>query len=145
MSENEMYLEHANITVGNIEETVEFFKTAFPEFRVRGHGESTIDGVTRRWLHFGTDVTYIALESVTSKDEGSRRAYKDVGINHLGFVVRNVDEITANLTAAGYKQSIDVEPHPFRKRVYFYDKSGIEYEFTQYLSDKPIERNDYDL
>jgi len=35
------------------------------------------------------------------------------------------------------------EPHPYRKRVYFSDRTGFEWEFVQYFSDEPKERNDY--
>lgn len=139
------YLEHANITVKDIDETIKFLTTAFPHFKIRGSGESENDGVIRKWLHLGTDETYVALEQVSSKDEGTRRPYKDVGINHLGFVVENVDTIVSNLKNSGYKESIDVEPHPFRKRYYFYDKNNIEYEFVEYLSDNFAERNDYSV
>jgi hypothetical protein len=34
--------------------------------------------------------------------------------------------------------------HPFRKTVYFIDPAGVEFEFMQYLSDKPSERNRYE-
>lgn len=139
------YLEHANITVGDIDEAIKFLTTAFPQFKIRGKGESEQSGVIRKWLHLGTDETYVALEQVSSADEGTRRPYKDVGINHLGFVVENAEEIAENLRKAGYKKSIDVEPHPFRKRFYFYDKDGIEYEFIEYLSDNFDERNDYSV
>lgn len=139
------YLEHANITVADINKTIEFLTTAFPHFKVRGGGESETDGVVRKWLHIGTDETYVALEEVSSKDEGTRRPYKDVGINHIGFVVEDVEPIVKRLKDADYKESITVEPHPFRKRVYFYDKDGIEYEFIEYLSDDFAERNDYSL
>ncbi len=138
-----MYLEHANVTVERIGEAVEFLKTAFPHFKVRGNGESTADGVTRKWLHFGTDETYVALESVSTKDEGTRRPYADVGINHLGFVVKDVETIVKRLEQGGFEKNMEGEPHPFRKRVYFYDKSGIEYEFVEYLSNDPAERNSY--
>ena len=139
----EFYLEHANITVDDIDETISFLTTAFPHFQVRGKGESVTNGVTRKWLHIGTDTTYVALESVSSKDIGSRRPYRDVGINHLGFVVGDVDSVIERLKKAGYKKSIDVADHPYRKREYFFDKSGIEYEFIEYLSDDPTDRNDY--
>jgi len=36
-------------------------------------------------------------------------------------------------------------PHPHRKRVYFLDNDGGEWEFVQYLSDEPGQRNDYAL
>lgn len=139
------YLEHANITVTDIDEATRFLTTAFPHFKVRGKGESELDGVIRKWLHIGTNETYIALEQISMIDEGTRRAYRDVGINHIGFVVEDTEKITENLKKAGYQESITVEPHPFRKRVYFYDPDGIEYEFIEYLSDDFAERNDYSL
>jgi hypothetical protein len=33
--------------------------------------------------------------------------------------------------------------HPHRLRAYFYDEDGIEWEFIEYLSNNPSERNDY--
>ena len=32
--------------------------------------------------------------------------------------------------------------HPYRKRVYFYDPDGNDWEFIQYLSDEPSKRHD---
>jgi catechol 2,3-dioxygenase-like lactoylglutathione lyase family enzyme len=139
-----LYLEHANITVSDIDGTIKFLTTAFPHFKVRGKGKSETDGIIRQWLHLGTDETYVALEQVSSRDEGNRRPYKDIGINHLGFVVEDVETIVANLKKAGYRESIEVEPHPFRKRFYFYDPDNTEYEFIEYLSDDFAERNEYD-
>ena len=139
------YLEHANITVSDIDEAINFLTTAFPDFKIRGKGESEQDGVIRKWLHLGTDETYVALEQTSTEDIGTRQPYRDVGINHLGFVVEDVETIASNLKKVGYKESIDVAPHPFRKRVYFYDNDNIEYEFIEYLSDRFEERNDYSL
>ena len=51
-------LEHANLTVRDINGMVVFLQTAFPEFRVRGEGKSRNGS---RWVHVGTDETYIAL------------------------------------------------------------------------------------
>jgi hypothetical protein len=51
-------LEHANICVRDIEPMMRFLQTAFPEFRMRGEGKSR-DGT--RWVHMGTNDTYIAL------------------------------------------------------------------------------------
>ena len=51
-------LEHANLCVRDLEGMIRFLQTAFPEFRIRG------EGITRegaRWVHVGTDETYIAL------------------------------------------------------------------------------------
>lgn len=141
----EFYLEHANITVSDIDEAIQFLTTAFPHFKVRGQGESESDGVIRKWLHIGTDETYIALEQISLEDQGNRTPYQDVGINHIGFVVNDVDSLIARLKEAGYSESISVEPHPYRKRSYFYDRDGIEYEFIEYLTNNRDKRNDYSL
>jgi len=139
----ECYLEHANITVNDIDKAIRFITTAFPHFKIRGKGESETDSVVRKWLHIGTDETYIALEQLSINSESTRNSYRDTGINHIGFVVDDIDTITTKLKEAGYKESIKVEPHPYRKRVYFYDDDQIEYEFIEYLSDDNAERNDY--
>jgi len=54
-------LEHANLTVRDVEGAIRFLQTAFPEFRVRGEGQSQ-DG--SRWVHIGTDETYIATSTL---------------------------------------------------------------------------------
>lgn len=59
-------LEHANLSVRDMEAIIRFLQTAFPEFRVRGEGMSN-DG--RRWAHVGTDETYIALSQAGVEPE----------------------------------------------------------------------------
>jgi hypothetical protein len=59
-------LEHANLTVRDINGMIGFLQTAFPEFRVRGEGKSR-DG--SRWVHVGTDETYIALSPAKEEPE----------------------------------------------------------------------------
>jgi hypothetical protein len=43
------------------------------------------------------------------------------------------------------RDSTPPNAHPYRKRVYFYDPEGNDWEFIQYLSQDPAERNDYKL
>ncbi len=126
-------LEHANITVRDIDETVRFLKTAFPEFTVRGEGVQ--DG--NRWLHIGTADTYVALNESTQDRSG------EGPLNHLGFAVDDADAVTDRLRAAGFEEGFIVPDHRHRRRKYFLDSDGIEWEFVEYLSDDPAERNDY--
>ncbi len=133
-------LEHANITVNDIGEAIRFLSTAFPHFKERGGGK-TAQGA--RWVHFGTDSSYIALQGVVNEKEQNRTPYDEFGVNHLGYVVDDVDSIKQRLQEAGYKEGLVPEPHPHRKRIYFYDRSGFEWEFVQYYSENPAERNDY--
>lgn len=134
----DFYMEHANITVQNIDESVKFFKTAFPNIKIRGGGDRDND----RWIHIGTDITYFALTERKQVNKADHN-YDAAGINHLGFTVSNVQEIADRLLAAGYKRSYETEVHKYRIRDYFYDSNGNEFEFVEYLSDKAEERNEY--
>jgi hypothetical protein len=60
-----------------------------------------LDGVTKKWLHIGTDETYIAFEQISSGEEGTLRPYRDVGINHVGFVVEDVETIVSTSEKSG--------------------------------------------
>ena len=136
-------LEHANICVKDIDVMIDFLKTAFPDFRIRGEGKIKGD---RRWLHVGTDDTYIALNQAKADAQRDWSPYSGVpGVNHLAYEVDDVDSLRERLLAGGFKESTVPNKHPFRKRVYFYDPEGNDWEFIQYFSEIPAERNDYDL
>ena len=140
MNRSKLYLEHANLTVTNIDEATQFFKTAFPHFVVRGGGDRNAG---ERWQHVGDDVTYIALTE-RKNAKPMPKNYDLNGFNHIGFVVDNVNEIAQRLAQAGYARSYPKQVQPTRIRDYFVDGDGNEYEFVQYLSDKTSERNTYD-
>jgi len=135
-------MEHANLHVRRFDDAVRFLKTAFPEFYVRS--ESASDGL--RWMHIGTDETYIALNETNVNQDSNRRPYDGTpGVNHLGYEVDDVDALQERLAAAGFTESTYPNKHPHRKRIYFYDADGNDWEFVQYFTDNPSERNDYDL
>ena len=68
-------LEHANLTVRDIDGMIRFLQTAFPEFRLRGEGKNR-DG--SRWVHVGTDQTYIALSPAKQEPEQHWMPYQGV-------------------------------------------------------------------
>ncbi|WP_425234389.1 VOC family protein [Ulvibacterium sp.] len=138
MKTQHIYLEHANITVNDLQEAIKFFQTAFPHFRVRGGGNDI-----REWVHLGDDNTYIALNQATQTDVKIEKNHEKAGINHLGFVVQNVEEIANNLLMNGYKRDYPKQVGQFRIRDYFADADGNQYEFVQYLSEIPEEKNSY--
>ena len=134
------YVEHANISVTDVDEAIRFFRTAMPDFRVRhdsGHGPA-------RWVHLGTDATYIAINQMPAPAEGQFAPHSP-GYNHVGFVVENADALRARMLSAGYREGYVPDPNPHHKRVYLVDGDGMEYEFVQYYSDDFAKRNDYDL
>lgn len=133
-------LEHANLTVRNVDETIRFLRTAFPDFQIRF---DDTDACGRRWVHVGTDETYIALTQSSAEPEPGSKGGKY--LNHLAYEVDNAEELRERFISAGFKESIVPNNHPNRKQVYFYDPDGYEWEFVQYLTDDPLKRNDYTL
>jgi len=134
-------LDHANLAVRDVDATIRFLQTAFPEFRVRREGETSN---RLRWVHVGTEETYIAINESSVESTEAWVAYGGKpGLNHLGYEVDDAEGVRARLTATGYRDSTVPNEHPHRKRVYFYDAEGNDWEFVQYLSDDPAERNDY--
>ena len=136
-------LEHANLAVRDINATMRFLQAAFPTFAIRFDGK---DPRGRRWVHIGTDDTYIALTQSTVEPERRWTPYTGVpGVNHLAYEVDDVEAVRERLKSAGYQDSTVPNNHPYRKRVYFYDRDGNDWEFVQYLSDDPVKRHDYTL
>ena len=136
-------LEHANLCVDDIDGMIKFLQTALPDFIIR-HDETGIDG--DRWVHIGNDTTYIALNNSTEKESSDWKSYSGKsGVNHLGYMVDNAEQVRSRLLAADYIESTIENNHPFRKRVYFYDHEGRDWEFVEYLSENLKERNDYTL
>lgn len=135
-------LEHANICVRQIDEAIRFLQTAFPIFKIR---RDATDPDGTRWVHIGTDETYVALSEITSEPVERWEPYAGKpGVNHLAYEVDDVDALRERMLAAGYQESTVPNSHPHRKRIYFYDADGNDWEFIQYLSDDPSKRHDYE-
>ena len=97
-------------------------------------------------MHLGTDDTYIALSEASMDPAEQWVPYNGKpGVNHLGYEVDDVDALRTRLAGAGFHDSTYPNKHPHRKRVYFNDAEGNDWEFVQYFSDNPDERNDYTL
>ena len=60
-------------------------------------------------------------------------------------MVDSVEQVRSRLRNGCYIESTFKNNHPFRKRLYFYDPEGRDWEFVEYLSDTLEERNDYTL
>ncbi|OZG73176.1 lactoylglutathione lyase [Hahella sp. CCB-MM4] len=136
-----MYLEHANITVENAQKTMEFLKTAFPDFELRGEGK--LWNQPGKWVHFGNESFYFALQQCDDHLSETGTRYLNDGINHVGMVVEDLDGILCRFKEKGYS-GYESDAHPYRRRAYYYDPNGIEWEFVQYLSEKSEERNYYE-
>ena len=139
VKQQKVYIEHANLTVNDMKESINFFKFAFPHFKIRG-GDDKLE----EWIHLGDDYTYIAIQKVVA-DLGNKfiKNYDTIGINHIAFVVDDIEAVTERLQEGGFKRSYDKAVEKYRIRDYFADADGNEFEFIQYLSDKVEERNSF--
>lgn len=135
-------LEHVNLVVSDIKASCEFIQTAFPDWTIRGKGESEWYGAKRHWLHIGTQENYITLND---GGQASNRNLKsqDMGLAHIGFQVDDLNAIAARLQAKGYDIATIGADHPYRKTLYFIDPAGFEFEFIEYLSNKAELKNQY--
>ena len=90
--------------------------------------------------------TYIAVSPAKAEPEKHWMPYRGLpGVNHLAYEVDDVEALCKRMKSAGYRESTPPNAHPHRKRRYFYDVEGNDWEFVQYLSQDPAERNDYKL
>ena len=136
-------IEHANLAVRDVDVMIRFLQAAFPDFQVRREGKSWHGA---RWVHIGTDDTYIALNEAREEPAEAWVPYAGKpGLNHLGYEVDDVEALRARLAEANYRDSTVPNQHPHRRRVYFHDPEGNDWEFVQYFSDDPAERNDYEV
>ena len=135
------YLEHANLHVSDIDGMLQFIRTALPEFGIR-HDSGIAD--PERWVHVGDDSSYLALYQSSKARPRAPDPYSgEPQLNHLGFVVADVEALRQRLLAKGYRETTIPNRHPARKRLYFRDTEGNEWEFVEYLSDSSAQRNDY--
>ncbi len=141
-------MEHINLRVPSIKKTQAFLAAAFEDFRQRGNGYSETYGY---WSHFGNDETYIALLQSAKPGEEDAQPVPDYHYDdqfrlmHIGMEVEDIKALMERLRRQGLEPDLTDDTHPHRRRVYYLDGNNVEWEFIQYLSDKPAERNDYSL
>ena len=141
---NNERLEHVNMTVKNIDEVLRFLRAALPTWRVRGEGTMDWYGKPIRWLHVGTDHSYLALQD-GGEGEVPHWTSHGVGAKHLGIAVDSVDAVVERLGAAGFALDHWASEHPQRRRVYVIDPGSLQFEFIEYRSALAAERNAYDV
>lgn len=137
-----MRLEHINLVVSDLAETLKFYQAAFPHWTIRGKGHAMWHGTPRNWLHFGDEYNYLTFND---SGTGTMRnlATNDLGMAHFAFEVNNLDALKGRLQAAGFEVDKSSKDVPYRSNIYYIDPTGYEVEFVEYHSDVPTERNIY--
>ena len=135
-----MRLEHINMVVSDIGQSMKFYQAVFPHWQIRSEGERDWYGKPSRWVHFGDDHQYLAM---SDHGEGSNRELTghSIGLAHIGIEVSNIDAVIKRLQSAGFEIAHEGADAQYRKNIYFIDPAGFEVEFIEYLSDIPAQRN----
>ena len=137
-----LHIEHLNLVVSDISNTLSFYQAAFPHWSIRGEGEDEWSGKPRRWLHFGDDYQFLTFND-NGVDSNRDLSGHQVGLAHFAFVTTNLEALINRLAKAGFFVDKEGPEDAYRKNVYFLDPSGFEVEFVEYLSDLPNQRNRY--
>ncbi len=124
-----MFLEHVNLTVADIERSIAFYRDVLG-LRVRWRGTSS-DG--QRAAHVGDERCYLAFFEAEAGAAPAESDYDQVGFNHFGFVVDDLDEVRRRLQKLGVTPHFEANYEP-GARLYFMDPDGIEVEVVQYAS-----------
>ncbi len=122
------FLEHVNITVSNPGKTASLLCTLFG-WRVRWFGDAKNGGTT---YHVGSNDTYLAVYAQDDAVKPGCDSYNTRGgLNHIGVVVDDLDEVETRVRAAGFTPHSHADYEP-GLRFYFDDTDGIEYEVVSY-------------
>jgi predicted enzyme related to lactoylglutathione lyase len=138
-----LHIEHLNLVVNDIPETLTFYQAAFPHWHIRSEGTGEWSGVMRNWLHFGDDYQYLTFND-NGVTENRDLSGHQVGLAHFAFVTNNLSAIKDRLAKVGFEVHKQGAEHPYRANLYFLDPNGFEVEFVEYASDLPAERNSGD-
>jgi catechol 2,3-dioxygenase-like lactoylglutathione lyase family enzyme len=121
-----MRLEHVNLTVTDLDRSVAFYCDLL-DFHVRWKGAVDVD---RMGAHVGTDDFYLALFQATQPGDVPRN-YLAPGVNHVGFVVDDLEAARARLSELCGTEHLEADYEPGR-RIYFFDPDGYEVELVEY-------------
>ena len=121
-------IEHINVTVNDPDNTAVMLEKLFG-WKVRWSGASIDNGYT---VHVGDADQYLALYRPDNPPEAANKSYSMLnGLNHIAFVVEDLDALEEKVTELGYTPINHSEYEPGR-RFYFRDENNIEFELVSY-------------
>ncbi len=124
-----MRLEHANITVSDIDRSQQFYRELF-DLDLRWDGSARESDGPVRAVHLGNEHSYLALFEAT-KAGRAPADYDKPGLNHIAFEVDDVEVYQRRLEHMGVPIHLEGDYEPGR-RIYCYDPDGVELELVSY-------------
>lgn len=127
---NMIRFEHINLSCKDIDASQNFYQAIFPDWYVRVEGK---DSEGNRWMHFGNDRFYLALNDAPN-EERVHSIYENIGINHVGFIIDDGEIMKSQLEKCGIDYYIMTAPET-KHRIYVTDPDGNEIELVEYQQD----------
>jgi catechol 2,3-dioxygenase-like lactoylglutathione lyase family enzyme len=121
-----MFLDHVNMSVADLNQTISFYQQLLG-MRVRWRG-TTPSGLEA--AHIGDERSYLALFEIGER-ERKEASYSELGLNHFGLVVDDLDEAKRKLASLNIEPTMEADYEPGR-RLYFLDPNGVEVELVEY-------------
>jgi catechol 2,3-dioxygenase-like lactoylglutathione lyase family enzyme len=118
--------EHINLSCKDIAANQKFYQTLFPDWYVRAEG--VFNG--SRWIHLGNNQFYLALND-HFEQERVHQSYENIGINHVGFVIKDGEAMKKLLDAEAIEYYTLTAPET-KHRIYVNDPDGNEIELVEY-------------
>ncbi len=136
-------IEHLNITVPDIDAAVDFIQLVAPDFSIR---KDAVAELGYRWVHIGNNKSYFALQEPHPgcTVNSPHQTYRNLGVNHIGLIIEDAVATEALLLKNGYQANGPMVIESHRRRIYFYDHTGFEWEMVEYTSDSPSDRYLYE-
>ncbi len=120
-------IEHVNISVADPQRSAALMEELFG-WHIRWEGPAIGNGYT---VHVGNQDDYLALYTNDAIRSAAKRFEKGVPLQHIGFVVDDLDAVEKKVKAAGLEPFGHDDYDPGR-RFYFFDWNGIEFEVVSY-------------
>lgn len=121
-------IEHLNVTLSDLQKSANLFCQLF-DWKIRWRGDAIYGGQS---MHVGSDTHYLALYAPKTSPDTKGNNYNMVGgMNHIGIIVDDLDEVEKRVIAAGLEPHSHADYEPGR-RFYFKDHDNLEYEVVSY-------------
>ena len=128
-----MYLEHVNMTVRDIDESVAFYCSLLGGV-VSWRGTAVNMNETVSAAHVRLTSGYISMFEC-ERGGSATYDYAPLGMNHIGFVVDDLAQTRSKLDSLGIKIESEADYSP-GVRLYIFDPNGIELELVCYGPDE---------